>query len=405
MLLVGQEASRPYDRPPLSKQYLRGRKTRSDLFSIPAEWFAAANVELRTGRRAAHLDTARHAVTLDDGQLISFDNLLIATGASPKRLTCAGADLPNVYYLRTLADADRLRNATDKALREGVRHARGRGKAAVVGGGLLGVELASTLGQLGLHVDMVAGQSWPWGRFVGETTGRFLSRYLQSHDVGLHLDARPERLEGDGRVQRVMLSNGQMLECDLVAAAVGVQVNKQLLRGSSIVAERAIVVDDHCRTSVPGIYAAGDCAAVFDPLFGKHRHIEHWENALVSGRLAGQNMAGGDERYASVSSFSSEVFELSMTTWGEARHVDRRLFRGNPNSLDHPDFVEIGVRDDGRIDQVVAVRSAEAQAYGQPGQSEQDSLLRELVHRRLRVEGIEELLKDPAGDLHKALGR
>src|SRR5262245_43257531 len=151
ILLIGQEVNRPYHRPPLSKQYLRREVPRSELVVEPVGWFDRNNIELRTGRRVAHLDTARHAAILDNGEEINYDALLLAIGASPRPLTVLGADLPNVYLLRTIEDADRLHHAIDKARNEGQKNERGsRGRASVIGGGVLGVEVAASLTQLGL---------------------------------------------------------------------------------------------------------------------------------------------------------------------------------------------------------------------------------------------------------------
>ncbi len=147
MLLVAQESTRPYHRPPLSKEFLRGEKRREELFTLPLPWFDEHKVELRTGRRVSQLDTERRAATLDDGQEVSFDRLLIATGGSAQHLAIPGAELPNVFYIRTVDDTQRLSFAVDKALHEGRRHERGRGRAVVIGGGVLGVELAATLTQ------------------------------------------------------------------------------------------------------------------------------------------------------------------------------------------------------------------------------------------------------------------
>ena len=170
-----------------------GQQARQELFTTHAEWFAANHIQLRTGRRATHLDTARRAIGLDSGEEVSFDKLLIATGASPKHLKIPGADLPNVFYLRTIEDADRLRHAIDKAKAEGHPHARGRGRAVIIGGGVLGVELAAAFTQVGLHADLVMSRCHPWDRFVGETVGRFLMRYLQSqgHPGACGPPARP----------------------------------------------------------------------------------------------------------------------------------------------------------------------------------------------------------------------
>ncbi len=201
------------------------------------------------------------------------------------------------------------------------------------------------------------------------------------------------RLEGDGRVQRVVLSDESSIACDFAIAAIGALPNKEILRGTPITAEKAILVDAHCRTNVDGVFAAGDCCAIFDPLFGKHRILDHWNSAIVTGKLAGANMAGENKAYDGASSFFSDVFDWSLNAWGEARLVDRRLVRGTPN-VEHPDFVEFGLSSDGRITQVLAVNH--------PGE---DDVLAEMVRRRLMVEGMEETLKEPGSDLKELLSR
>ena len=397
LLVVGQEINRPYHRPALSKAYLRGQNTRNDLFSLPADWFSTNHVELQTGQRVAHLDTARRSILLVNGSEIAFDKLLIATGGTPRHLKIPGADLPNVYYLRTLEDADRLRHAIDKAKSEGRPHARGAGHACVIGAGLLGVELSASLTQLGLETTLLAAPGHPWRRFAGEATGNFITHYLAKHGVQVHCGRRALRLEGDGRVQRVIIEHDDdigsehAIDCDLVVAAIGIQPNKEILRGTPITAEKAILTDAYCRTSDPDIYAAGDCAAVFDARFGKHRHIDHWDNAIQTGTIAGTNMAGAERAYDAVNTFSSEVFSLGLTAWGEAKQVDRRILRGSPN-VESPDFIEFGVAADGRIAQILAI-----------GHREEDETLKELVRRRLQVDGNENQLRDPSVDLASLL--
>jgi 3-phenylpropionate/trans-cinnamate dioxygenase ferredoxin reductase subunit len=392
LLLIGQEINRPYHRPLLSRQYLKGEANHEALFLQDAQWYAARDIELRTGRRASHLDVTRQTVTFDSGEEISFDRLLIATGASPAKLNVPGADLPNVYYLRTVGDADRLRHAVLKALHEGRPHVRGRGRSTVVGAGLLGVELAATLTQIGLAVDLVCPDGHVWSRFAGEILGGLMARFLTANGITVHAAARPVRLEGDGRVQRVVLSNGQTLATDLVAAATGVVASKQLLRGTAVSAETAILTDAHCCTSVPGVYAAGDCAAIFDPLFGKHRQLDHWHSAVDTGRVAGRNMAGVDEAYSAVNRFGSDVFGLELAGWGEARLVARRIVRGTP-SAENASMVEVGVAADGRVAQVVAV-----------GEAIDRGLLPELVRLRVHVDGNEERIKDPSFGMRGLVG-
>lgn len=390
-LLIGQEVNRPYHRPPLSKGYLRGQKAKSDLFTLPDDWFAQNRIDLRTGRRVTMLDVARNCIAMDNGQDVLFDRLLIATGGTPRKLKIPGVELPNVFYLRKIEDANRLHNAAQTALREGRPHERGRGRACVIGDGVLGVELAATLTQLGLAVDLVYTALHPWHKFAGETAGRFIGRYLEARGVKLHAMSAVTRLEGDGRVQRIVLGDGMAVACDLVVPAIGMESHKELLRGTAIASEKAILADAHCRTSAENIYAAGDCAAIFDGLFGKYRVLDHWDSAIETGRIAGMNMAGGDVAYASANYFFTDVFDLAVSVWGEARAVERRIVRGQQNP-ESPDFLEIGVAGDGRIAQILAV-----------GHGGEDQMLRELVKRRVNVNGNEGAMRDPQWDLKELL--
>jgi 3-phenylpropionate/trans-cinnamate dioxygenase ferredoxin reductase subunit len=172
---------------------------------------------------------------------------------------------------------------------------------------------------------------------------------------------------------------------------MGITINRELLRGTPIGAEKAILVDQHCRTNIEGIYAAGDCAAVLDPLFGKHRIMDHWNSARLTGAIAGANMAGGNEAYNSVNSFQSQVFDLTLNAWGEGRFVHHRLLRGAP-TVASPPFAEIGVAADGRVAQVLAI-----------GCDIEHQIFEELVKRRFNVTGHEEAIKDPQTDLQTLL--
>jgi NADPH-dependent 2,4-dienoyl-CoA reductase/sulfur reductase-like enzyme len=189
----------------------------------------------------------------------------------------------------------------------------------------------------------------------------------------------------------VILPDQSVLPCDFAVGAVGALASKELLRGTPIAAEKAILTDAYCQTSVPGIYAAGDCAALFDPLFGKHRILDHFDSAESVGALAGRNMTGANESYADVSHFWSDLFDVTLNAWGESRHVHHRLVRGNP-SPESPDFIEFGLSADNRISQVVAVNHA----------GDHDTL-KQLVKNRTTITDREELLKDPASDLAQLL--
>lgn len=382
VLLVGQEINRPYRRTELNKGFLLGHTRHDALFALPADWYDRNRVSLRTGRRVSHLDTARQAAILDSGEEVSFDRALLATGAVPRPLDAPGARLPNLFYLRSIEDADRIHKAVEKAKREGRPHERGRGRVTVIGGGTLGVELAATFAALGLGVDLAVAQDRPLRHLAGETGGRLITAHLQQHGVTVHLSAPALRVEGDGRVQRVVLGNGQTVPCDFAVAATGALPNKELLRGTPIGAGKSILVDEHCRTNVPNVYAAGDCAAVFDPRFGKHRGQAQWDEAAVTGALAGSNMAGLDQRYESIGEYTAELLGLSVRAWGEARLIDHRIVRSAATG-DAPTLTEFGVAADGRIAHCLRIGRADAD-------------LRRLVERRTQVRGNEEALKEPS---------
>ena len=397
ILVVGQEVHRAYRRPNLGRDYLRRQTTRDQLFLDSPTWFGEHRVDLRTGQRVSRLDPPRLAATLDSGLEVSYDLALIATGASASPLTIPGAELPNLFYLRTIDDADVLRLAVEKAHRQGRPHVSstdgprpgGRGKAVVIGAGLLGVEVAASLHQLGLAVDLLCDHAHPWSKQAGEATGRFVANLLATHGVTVHANSRPLRLEGDGRVQRVVLDDAEhsALDCDFAVACVGASANKDLVRGTSLAAGKAILVDAQGRTSTPNIYAAGDCCAIYDPRFGKHRWLEHWQGAIATATLAGRNMAGAGLPLSDLPGWDTELFGHRARGWGEARLVDCRLIRGTPN-IDAPGFAEIGVDKTGRVAQVIAVGDvAEADA------------LRRLVEDRADATGREDALRDPAARL------
>jgi NADPH-dependent 2,4-dienoyl-CoA reductase/sulfur reductase-like enzyme len=382
VMIIGQENTRPYTRSALSKEYLRRSTAVADMFTVAPGWFSANAIELHTGRRVAHLDTARCAVTLDNGREISYDRLLLATGATSNRLEVPGANLPNLFYVRTLEDVDRLGHGIDKARAEGLPHANGRGHVAIIGGGILGVELAGTLHSMGLATHLITGPAHPWHRFAGDPAGGYLTRYLQHHGVEVSNSCRAIGLEGDGRVQRVLLDDRRAIACDFAIAAVGSTANRDLLRNTPLHAEKAILVNDHCQTLDEHVYSAGDCAAVFDPRFGKHRIVDNYENAVVTGTIAGTNMAGGDVRFDTVDAWSTRVFDLTARVLGEPRLVDRRIVRGS-SAGDSASFAEIGVAADGRIAAVLAI-----------GPDHDLAGLKALVTHRVAVNGNQERLKD-----------
>jgi len=411
ILLVGLESVRPYRRTALSGALLARHCTRDDVFTHPADWFAAHHVQLRTATRVARLDLSRRSALLASGEEIGFDRLLLGTGATPKKPSIPGTDLPGVSALRTLDDVVHLQHTVDHALASGRRHKLGigRGRATVMGANLLGTQVAATLTRMGLEVTLVVGRPHPWSRVVGEVTGRFVSHRLEQNGVTVLNGTYATSLEGDGRVQRVALDNGTSVDCDLVVCATGVSPNRALVRNTSIRAENAIVVDATCQTSEPGIYAAGDCAAVFDPAFNKHRWTDLYDTASMTGGIAGMNMTGvagmnmtgvagantvgAKASFDDVTRLSADLFDLRLRAFGEARFVDRHVMRGKTGA-DSMGFIEIGVASDGRVSQVVVV--------GQVGEPEPSVV--DFVRRRPVVDGHEERLKDTGTPLESFVG-
>ena len=377
ILLVAQEISRPYDRAPLSKAYLRRETPKADLVNQSPTWFAQNAVSLRTGRRVTQIDVARSVAHLDDGSEMFFDRLLLAVGNTPRPLGLPGGTLPNTFYLKTIADADRLHHAIE------ISRTAGHNRACVIGAGLLGVEVAASLARIGMHVDLIQSHETVWPKLAGEQTGKFLARRLRSVGVKLHVGRRAARLEGDGRVQRVILDDETVVATDFAVAATGSRFNRELLRNTPVAAETAILTDAHGRTNVENIYAAGDCAAVFDARFGKHRLASHWDHARATGALCGTNMAGGQRTYDTVTHFTSEIAGLMVHVWGEARFVDHRILRGNALA-DDGEFAEIGVAVDGRVCQVIAV-----------GRRDEHRAFEQLVRDRVQTGDRTETLKDP----------
>lgn len=398
VLMVTQEAVRPYHRGQLTTRLARRGTPGDEFFAVAPEWFADNRVELRTGVRAVRVDAIRMAVSLDNGDEVWFDRLLLATGAVPMTLNLDGAALPNVFHLRTLADADRVHNAIEQTLL--ARRAPGgyldrserivpRPVAVVVGGGLYGVEVAAGLAARGLEVHIVESTGHLWPRFAGGVTAQSLGHAIEREEnASVHLNVHPLHFEGDGRVQRVVLSDGNIIACDLVLVAAGSMVPREILRGTPIACERAILVDKHCQTNIPNIFAAGDCSAILDPLFGKHRWIDYGEHAAVTGRIAGANMAADvyppPVSYDAVNHFTSKAFGVTLRGWGEARFVARRVHRTSIGPDGHG-LIEFGIDADGRVAQVLTLDV-----------DHDPSNLERLVATRRDISGIEEQLRDPA---------
>ena len=322
VVLLGAEPEPPYERPPLSKQYLLGSAERDTAFVHDAGWYAAHDVELRTGVRATRLDPAAHRLTLDTGEELGYARLLLATGASPRRLPVPGADLDGVRYLRTLADADRLR--TDLA--------GGGRRVVVVGAGWIGLEVAAAARSHGNTVTVVEPQPTPLHAVLGAEMGRVFARLHRDHGVELLTDTVVREIRGSGGRATTVVTDGHAgLPADLVVVGVGVVPDSRLAAAAGLEVDNGVVVDEALRSSAPDVHAAGDVAAAFHPLYGRHVRVEHWANALHQGPAAARSMLGQEVVFDRVPYFFTDQYELGMEYSGLAGPGDTVVCRGDPD--------------------------------------------------------------------------
>jgi 3-phenylpropionate/trans-cinnamate dioxygenase ferredoxin reductase subunit len=333
IVLLGAEPERPYERPPLSKDYLRGEAERGGVYlQEDAGWYEEHDVELRASATADSLDVGGRAVVLADGERVSYDALLLATGAEPKRPPIPGVDLDGVHVLRTFADSDALRAVIDAG-----------GRLVVVGAGWIGCEVAASARQKGMEVALVEPRSLPLEGVLGPELGAFYRDVHADHGVALHLGTGVEAIEGDGRAERVRTSDGTVLEGDAVLLGVGVAPRTALAEGVLDV-DDGILVDASLRASADGVFAAGDVANHDHPLFGRLR-VEHWANALEQGPSAARAMLGQDAVYERVPYFFSDQYDVGMEYAGHSAPGDEVVMRGDPAARE---FIAFWLRD-GRV--------------------------------------------------------
>ncbi len=318
--LVGAERQLPYNRPPLSKGYLRGEDPFEAQLVNPADAYAQKGIELRLGTRATAIDATRKQVELEGGERIAYTQLLVATGGRNRAPSMPGAELRGVLQLRTVDDADAIR---------AVAH-RGR-RAVVVGLGFIGSEVAASLRQLGVAVTALAPDPAPLARVLGAEVGGVLADIHREKGVELVLGASVAAFEGVGRVERVRTGSGRAIECDFVVAGIGIVPNAELLAAAGAQVDNGVLVDEQCRTSLPHIHAAGDVTNHRHPLFGRLR-VEHWNNGYHQGRAAARAMLGDTRPYDYLHTFWSDQYEHVIEYVGFTTSWDRLVFRGRPES-------------------------------------------------------------------------
>ncbi len=333
LVLVGAEQDRPYERPPLSKHYLRGEAGRDTVYVHEPGFYAEHDIELRLGRTAVSLDTSACEVMLDDGERLRYDRLLLSTGAEPRRLSVPGAELDGVLYLRSIEDSDALRARFDRG-----------GAVVVVGAGGIGAEVAASARQRGLDVTVIDPVAVPLERVLGSEVGAVYRDIHADHGVRMLLGTGVEAFEGDGAVQRVRTTDGATLDCDFVVVGVGVTPRTGLADDAGLAVDNGILVDEHLQTGAADVFAAGDVANAPHPLYDERIRVEHWANALHQGPVAAHAMLGRPATYDDVPYFFSDQYDVGIEYAGHARRWDRVVFRGDPASREFIAFWLAGDR-------------------------------------------------------------
>ncbi|MGI8904392.1 MAG: NAD(P)/FAD-dependent oxidoreductase [Solirubrobacteraceae bacterium] len=341
VVLIGSESERPYQRPPLSKDYLSAKVGLEKVYLHAEGFYESHEIELRTATTVERIDAGSSEVVLADGERVGYDRLLLATGAEPRRLSLPGADLEEIYYLRSLPDSERLRE----------RIKRG-GKLVVVGGGWIGCEVAASARQAGLQVTVIDPSSVPLEHVLGAEVGAIYRDVHTDHGVEMLLSARVEAFEGDRRVERVRISDERVIDCDFVVAGIGATPRTDLAADTKIVVYDGLLTNEYLETEARGIFAAGDVANARHPLFGGLR-VEHWANALHQGPIAARNMLGAADAqdpvldhpvaYDRIPYFYSDQYDVGMEYSGHATDWDEVVFRGDVASRE---FIAFWLKDE-----------------------------------------------------------
>jgi 3-phenylpropionate/trans-cinnamate dioxygenase ferredoxin reductase subunit len=317
VVLVGEESRDPYERPPLSKSFLLGQSALEDAQVHPGAFYAAHDISLLRGVSATGLDVAAHRVTLDDGSALSYDRLLLATGAVPRRPPIEGIDLPGVHLLRTAADADALRSAIAAG-----------GSVAIVGAGWIGCEVAAAARTLGAEVTLIERDDAPLGAVLGPELGGMFAELHRNRGVDVRTGAGVERFVGSAAVEGVALAGGTVVPAATVVVGVGIAPAVALAEAAGLLVDNGVVVDELLRTSADDVFAAGDVANARHPRYGRHVRVEHWANALHQGPAAARSMLGRGEPFARLPYFFSDQYDVGMEYAGLHSSSDRVVIEG-----------------------------------------------------------------------------
>jgi 3-phenylpropionate/trans-cinnamate dioxygenase ferredoxin reductase component len=374
VLLVGREPEPPYERPPISKEYMRGEAERADAYVNPPSWYEENGVELLSGTNLMSLDPGARTAKLQGGEEVSFGRALIATGAIVNILRVEGAENEGVHYLRAFGNADAIRADAETA-----EH------VVLIGGSYIGTEVAASLTARGGRCTIVAMEDVALSRTFGDEAGRWFQEKLESHGVAFHGGEELEAFEGDGRVKAVLTKSGLSIECDAVVVGAGVRADAMLAERAGLAVENGIVCDAKLATSAEGIYAAGDCCSYDSVVHGRRLRVEHWDVAMQQGMHAARNMLGEDLDYDVVPYFFSDLADwASLEYVGPAYEWDEEIWRGD---RDAGEF-SVWYLKDGRVAGALSVERSEDLAEA-----------RRMLADGVDVSGAREALADPDSDL------
>lgn len=340
VILIGAESKPPYERPPLSKQYLRGEAPFDKALVRPTDFYEQNRIDTRLSVRATRVDPAARVVDLDTGEVVHYDKLLIATGVRNRRPPIPGLDMPGVFDLRSVGDADAIRSEI----------VSGR-KAVVIGMGFIGCEVAASLRQKGVEVVSIAPSPTPLFRVLGAQVGEVMAAIHRDHGVDTIFDDAVTRFEGQGRLARVVTKRGRRIDCDFAVVGVGVEPVIDFVASSGIAIDNGILVDEYCRTNIDGIYAAGDVANHYHPVLRRRMRVEHWQNAMQQGAAAARNMLGRPQAYEPIHWFWSDQYDVNLQYAGFHQTAEQIVVRG---SVDSRHFLAFYLNQ-GRVDAVVAL--------------------------------------------------
>ncbi|MGI0045604.1 MAG: NAD(P)/FAD-dependent oxidoreductase [Nitrosotalea sp.] len=345
ILLLTDENHLPYDRVPLSKNYLYGNMPKDILYFKKQDFYKSQKIQILPNKKVITLDVQKKSISLEDNSQIHFKKLLLATGGHVRRLDIPGSNLKNVFYLRTIEDSDAIKEAMQTAK-----------KAVVIGGGFIGCELAASFTKKGISTTIIEVGNKILGRVFDEETSLWLHDYFEKKGVKILASTIPKQfIEKDGKVVAVETQSGNKIEADFVAVGIGILPNVELAKNAGLKVDNGIWCNEYLQTPVPDVYVAGDVANFYSPIFGRHMRLEHYDLAIRHGKIAGANMAGQLEPMTDLPYFFSFMFDIRIGVYGDMGKYDTVIVRGN---TDEGHFMKMYLFD-GVVNAVMLVNSKE----------------------------------------------